>query len=47
MRISSAGACRMEYFNLSGQRIEKPAKGMFVEQTVMSDGTRTARVVRR
>ena len=45
--ISSAGACRMEYFNLSGQRIEKPAKGMFVEQTVMSDGTRTARVVRR
>jgi hypothetical protein len=35
------------YYSLSGQRLDVPAKGLCVEQTQMTEGTKTARVVRK
>ena len=34
------------YYNLQGQHIDKPTKGVYIIQTVAADGTRKSRVVR-
>ena len=45
--IDGAQPARIVYYNLSGQQVEPVMHGLYVEKTIMNDGTTIGRVVRK
>ena len=43
--IADKQPVRKTYFNLAGQQVQKPTHGIFVEKTIMSDGTANSRTM--
>jgi hypothetical protein len=43
LTIGEAGA--VSYYDLSGRRIQRPTKGVFVKTTVAADGTKVAKKI--
>jgi len=43
--ITDAAPATVTYYSLSGQRLQRPSRGCYIEQTIAADGTKTARVV--
>lgn len=43
--VSDAPVVKTEFFNLSGQKVEKPSKGILIQRDIHSDGTLSSRKI--
>ncbi|MDE6680215.1 MAG: hypothetical protein K2J92_02555, partial [Muribaculaceae bacterium] len=46
--VEAAGVADVQWYDMTGMRVERPGNGLWLKRTVMTDGTvRTEKVVRR